>query len=121
MFQQHALSRTSRTLVPIVVALILISGNASGTDWADLEDQMARKIAATTGPGAVALNVSNRMSLPKSEVDAIRGSLVNRLAGMGVQVVKPDQAATTIGLELSQNLQEYVWVAEVVQGNTPSS
>ena len=121
MFQQHALSRTSRTFVSILVALILISGNASGADWADLEDQMARKIAATTGPGAVALNVSNTMSLPKSQVDAIRGSLVNRLAGMGVQVVKPDQAATTIGLELSQNLQEYVWVAEVVQGNTPSS
>lgn len=96
-------------------ALILVSQIGLASDWAKPESALAEKIAAATGPRVIALDVANRSSISAADVDEIRRELIRSLASAGVQVWQPGQAATRIRVTLSQNLQEYVWVAEIQQ------
>jgi hypothetical protein len=91
------------------------------SDWRQPEEQLARKIAAATGPGAVALDVASKSSLSRAEADEIRRGLTSELAALGVRLVNAEQSAATVQVTLSENLQEYIWVAEIHQGNNESS
>jgi len=107
-------SRVSSLLLLIVCWLVLPS---FGVDWAAPEQELARKIAAATGPGAVSVEVVNRSSsLGKKESEDISRGLRSQLEGLGLRSVKPEQAAATVTVSLSENLQSYVWVAEIHQG-----
>jgi hypothetical protein len=90
-------------------------------DWRAPAEQLAQKIAAATGPGAVALDLVNRSSVDRAEVEAIRRGLMTELAALGVRNVRADQAAATVQITLSENLRDYVWVAEIHQGNNEAS
>jgi len=89
---------------------------ARASDWNELEQQLARKIVAVTGPGAVALTVENRSSLGKRENEIIQNGLRTALEGIGVRFVNAEQAAATVAIYLSENSASYVWVAEIRQG-----
>ena len=91
------------------------------SDWRTPEEQLARKIAVATGPGAAALDVANKSSISRPDSDEIRRGLTSELATLGVRLVNADQAAATVHVTLSENLQEYVWVAEIRQGNNEAS
>ncbi len=91
------------------------------TDWHAPEEQLARQVAAATGPGTVALELVNRSSLDRPDVEAIRRRLVSELTALGVRFVNADQAAATVQITLSENLQNYVWVAEIHVGNSEPS
>ena len=91
------------------------------SDWRVPEEQLARQIAAATGPGAVSLDVVNRSSLPHADVEEIRRGLMADLGAHGVRIVSPEQAAATMQITLSENLQNYVWAAEIHQGTNESS
>jgi hypothetical protein len=94
---------------------------ARATDWNASERQLAGTIAAATGPGAVSLEVVNVSSLSKQDVETIRRGLISELVPFGVKLVKPEQAAATVKVTLSENAQNYVWVAEIRQGtNAPA-
>jgi hypothetical protein len=99
---------------------VLFSQLSFATDWHDPVTQLTAKITAATGPGVVALEVNNRSSLSAAETDEIRRELTASLATSGVRVWQPDQAAANIKLTLSENLQEYVWVAEIQSGANDS-
>ena len=101
----------------VLGALVLVAmvTPASASDWRTPESQLAAKIAATTGPGVVALDVTNRSSISSADMEQIRTELTSLLANSGVRVWQPDQAAATIRLTLAENLQEYVWVAQIQQ------
>jgi hypothetical protein len=101
----------------VACVLILLAQASFGTDWRQPEAQLAEKIAALTGPGVVALEISNRCSLASAEVDEIRRGLISALGGSGIRVWQPDQAAATIKVTLSENLQSFVWTAEISQGS----
>jgi hypothetical protein len=90
-------------------------------DWRAPEEQLARKVAAATGPGAVALDVVNRSSLSNADAEEIHRGLLTELAALGMRFVNADQAAATVRITLSENLQTYVWVAEIHQGNNEAS
>jgi hypothetical protein len=101
--------------------LIVHAAVVSATDWRTPERELARKIAAATGPGAVAMEVTNRSSLSQADVDDIRRGLWMELAALGVNSAAVDQAAATVQVSLSENLQEYVWIAEIHVGNNEPS
>jgi hypothetical protein len=101
--------------------LLLLSQVAQASDWRRTQTQLAEKIAAVTGPGVVALNVSNRSSISSADVEEIRRWLITSLAASGVRVWEPDQAAATVQVTLSESLQNYVWVAEIRQGSNELS
>jgi hypothetical protein len=117
--------RTSSSRFPRAVCfLVLMLMHAPmiwASDWHAPQAQLARKIAAATGPGAVALDLVNRSSLDHPDVEAIRRGLMTELAALGVRFVNADQAAATVQITLSENLQDYVWVAAIHQGNNEAS
>jgi hypothetical protein len=100
----------------LLTICFLTTSVSYANDWASPEQELARKIAAVTGPGAIALDVMNRSSLTKKDVEQISQGLRVQLEALGARTVKPEQAASTVQVSLSENLQSYVWVAEIHQG-----
>jgi hypothetical protein len=88
-----------------------------GMDWKAPQEHLAEKIVAVTGPGAVSLDITNRSSLSHADVERIRQGLMAQLTPLGVRFVNPDQANATVLVSLSENLQNYVWLAEIHQGS----
>ena len=84
--------------------------------WDTPAEHLASKIATATGPGAVAFDLSNRSSLGRTDVETIRRQVMEQLLSAGLRFVKPDQAAATVQVTLSENLQEYVWTTTIRQG-----
>ena len=99
-----------------VITVCAFSAIAQATDWRPLIAQLSARIAAATGPGVIALDITNRSSVSAPDVEAIRRELTSSLASSGVRVWQPEQAAGTVTVTLSESLQNYVWVAEVRQG-----
>jgi hypothetical protein len=99
--------------------LVLLATAVAGfaADWSAPEQQLARKIAAVTGPGAVALSVENRSSLGRRDSEIVQNGLRSELEALGLRFVKPEQAAATVTISLSESSQSYVWVAEIRQGS----
>ena len=110
---------SSRVLGALVLLAMVTPAFAS--DWRTPESQLATKIAATTGPGVVALDVMNRSLISSADVEQIRAELTSLLANSGVRVWQPDQAAATIRLTLAENLQQYVWVTQIQQAANQES
>jgi hypothetical protein len=90
--------------------------NSTTANWSEPEQELAHKIVAITGPGAVALTVNNRSSLDKKENDIIGNGLRFALEALGIRFMAADQATATVAITLSENQTSYVWVAEVHQG-----
>src|SRR5208337_4274003 len=105
----------------LILFLFCGIGNAVADDWNGTAQQLARKIVAVTGPGAVTVTVENRSSLAKKDVDAIGGLLLVELEALGARAAKPEQAAAVVAVWLSENPRWYVWVAEIHQGGGEAS
>jgi len=122
----NTVKRSSRPVFCLCVALcffLLLPGLVMcslAADWSVPEQQLARKIVAVTGPGAVALTVENRSSLSKRESEIVSAGLHSALETLGLRFVKPEQAAATVAISLSENLNAYVWVAEIRLGDKVS-
>jgi hypothetical protein len=108
-------SRSCRLAALLIISLVLVQ-HALATDWSSAQQELARKITASTGPGAISLEVVNRSSLSKQDTDEISRGLRSQLEALGARTVKPEQAAATVAVSLSENPQSYVWVAEIHQG-----
>jgi len=105
-----------RSFFLLLVFLLILFPTVLASDWSAAEQELARKIVAATGPGAVSLELTNRSSLSKKASAEISRGLRTQLEGLGARTVKPEQAAATVSISLSENLQSYVWVAEIHQG-----
>ena len=122
----NTVKRSSRPVFCLCVALCffpLLPGLvvcSLAADWSVPEQQLARKIVAVTGPGAVALTVENRSSLSKRESEIVSDGLHSALETLGLRFVKPEQAAATVAISLSENLNAYIWVAEIRLGDKVS-
>ncbi|HKH99523.1 MAG TPA: hypothetical protein VJ999_10480 [Candidatus Sulfotelmatobacter sp.] len=108
--------RLKQVFFIILLITLALGMAADAADWSGPEQQLARKIVAVTGPGAVALTVDNRSSLAKRDGEIIQGGMRSALEGLGLRFVKPEQAAATVTISLSENQASYVWVAEIRQG-----
>src|SRR6202140_5700497 len=109
------LAHILRVVAQLSFLLLGLAIAASAADWNGPEQQLARKIVAVTGPGAVALTVENRSSLGKRDNEIIQNGLRAALEGLGIRFVNAEQAAATVAIQLSENLASYVWVAEIRQ------
>jgi hypothetical protein len=105
----------------LLILLFLLAAEALADNWTSPAAQLAAKIAAVTGPGTVALDVKNHSSLRQTDVDEIRRGVLIQLATLGLRFVNAEQAAATVQVFLSEDLRDYVWIAEVHQGANESS
>jgi hypothetical protein len=98
---------------------LLLAPVAGAADWRAPEEQLAGKIVAVTGPGALALDVVNRSSLNPSDTETIRRGLLAELTSLGGRIVNADEAAATVEVSVTEDLENYVWVAQIRQGTNP--
>jgi hypothetical protein len=103
-------------LTSLFIATLLFSSFSSASVLGDAARQLAHKISSATGPGAIALDVTNRSSLDEKSVREVRAALEGELRTEGVRTAKPDQAMGSVQVTLSESLREYVWSAEIAIG-----
>ncbi len=103
-------------LTSFLLAIVLLPPYLLGSNLSDAAHQLAHKIGAATGPGAIALEVTNRSSLDDKSVREIRSALDEQLRVEGVRTVNAEQAVGTVRVTLSESLREYVWAAEIAIG-----
>jgi hypothetical protein len=101
----------------LLATVFLPSSFLCASGLGDSARQLAHKIAAAAGPGAVALEVTNRSSLDEKSVREVRGALEAQLYAEGVHTAKAEQEMGTVEVVLSESLREYVWTAEIAIGS----
>ena len=104
-------------LTSFLLATIFLPSSLCASSLGDTARQLAHKIAAAAGPGAFALEVTNRSSLDEKSVREVRSALEAGLHVEGVHTAKAEQAMGTVEVVLSESLREYVWTAEIVIGS----
>lgn len=107
----------SRLLLPLI--LISVTAVAVRADvWTSPVSRLAERIVAKAGSGrAVGLNVRNLSSLSAAEVNAIRTQLNSELRRQGLRTSEAEQSVANLRITLSENVEGYVWIAEVRQGD----
>jgi hypothetical protein len=103
-------------LTSFLLATTFLPSSLCASSLGDAARQLAHKIAAASGPGAIALAVTNRSSLDDKSAREVRSALEAQLDTEGVHTTKAEQASGTVDVVLSQSLREYVWTAEIVMG-----
>src|SRR5271154_3024274 len=104
-------------LSSLLLAVLLFPSALRASSFGDTARQLAQKIASASGPGAFALDVSNRSSLDEKSVREIRAALESQLQIEGVHSSKTEEAIGTIAIVFSESLREYVWTAEISIGS----
>jgi len=104
-------------LTSFLLAIIFLPSSLCASGLGDSARQLAHKIAAAAGPGAVALEVTNRSSLDEKSVREVRSALEAQLQSQGVHTTKVEQAMGTVEVVLSESLREYVWTADIAIGS----
>ena len=112
-------------LVLVIVASVRAANASSAPQNASVESSksqwdvpaadLARQLAALTGPGTITLVINNRSSIAADDVPLIRRALQRELHSAGV-VVREKNADSDVHVTLSQNLQGWLWVAEIEEG-----
>src|SRR5690349_20022987 len=107
-------SSSLRSACPtLIVLLFWCHSMAWAGDWDTTEQQLATKVVAVIGTGPAAVEVNNRSSLGQTDVEAIRRGLLERLSATGMKFANSETASVNVQISLSENVQEYVWVAEI--------
>ena len=67
------------------------------------------------------MEVGNRSSVSKADVAAVRTALEGELAKSGVHFADRGRAEAVVVVTLSENVREYVWLAEIAVGKNERS
>lgn len=82
--------------------------------WSNEVRAFAGKIGAAVEPaGTIALAVKNISDLDAAAAGAIERELRSKLAGAGFQVTGANSSETEVSVTLSQNVDGYLWIAEI--------
>ncbi|HKD84395.1 MAG TPA: hypothetical protein VKB58_06575 [Terriglobales bacterium] len=101
----------------LLLCLLALLGMAHAqTAWDSPSADLAKQIAALTGPGTITLTITNRSTIATDEVPAIRKSLEREIRAAGITVRAKD-ADSDVRVTLSENLQGWLWVAEIQEGS----
>ncbi len=104
-------------LTSFFIAIAFLTSDLSASNSADAARQLAHKIAAATGPGAYALDLTNHSSLDEKSVREVQSALEAELHTQGVHTAKAEQALGAVTVVLSESLRDYVWTAEIAIGS----
>jgi hypothetical protein len=117
----HMRARTSSGLragglTLFLLATLLLPRFLCASNLVDTVRQLAHKIAADSGPGSFALELTNRSSLDDKSVREVRSALEAELHVAGIETARAEQSMGMITVVLSESLREYVWTAEIAIG-----
>src|SRR5438552_5246812 len=90
---------------------------ARAQDWTAPARELADKLRAQVPPPArLVWRVQNRSDLADDVVAAIRRAITSELGAAGYRPSAPRTAAAQVRINVSENFESYVWVAEVQRG-----
>ena len=115
--EARAIDTKSVILFALVSLLLCVAPSAFGSNWTEPATELGKDIEGATRPGAISLAVANSSSLSNADVAAIQQALETQLRSSGVRIVPAANATSQVQVTLSENLQGYLWVAEIKQGN----
>lgn len=102
----------------VLISIILcLAPNAFSASWTQPATDLSKSISSATGPGTIRLTVTNSSSLTKTDTVEIQRTLEQQLRSSGVRIGAATNASSDVHVTLSENLQGYLWVAEIRQGN----
>src|SRR5579859_282939 len=117
--------RSYRALAPALactLALLLLPqlrAQSTPTNWTEAARELARQVSEKAGsPSSISLTIKNSSSLSAGDVAEIRHTVETQLSSSGMRIVKPDQSVADVQLTLSQNVQGWLWVAEIHHGTS---
>jgi hypothetical protein len=118
----HMRARTSSGrwlgwLTSLMLATVFLPYSLSASSLSDTARQFAHKIASASGPGAFALEFTNRSSLDEKSVREVRSALEAQWHVEGVHIAKAEQATGIVEIVLSESLRDYVWTAVIAIGS----
>lgn len=95
------------------------TGRAASKKWTDSVSELTTKILSHGSPqDTVGLAVRNISSLSEEDVSQIRRELRSELRSRGFRLAAPKQASIKVEVTLSENVENYVWVAEMQNGTS---
>jgi len=114
-------SRLRRFPVALMLLVMLFSIASAAADWSQPAQQLARRVSAKSGPVAVAISFKNISSLSAGDMSDARRALEQALRSAGLRFAPADQAVALLRITLSENIDGYVWIAELhrSQGDNP--
>ena len=84
--------------------------------WDQPAAALASQIADLLGPGPVAFSIRNTSPIPTGDTGYIRKTIEASLKTHGITVGGPD-SANSVRVTLSQDVHQFLWIAEIVEGN----
>jgi hypothetical protein len=102
-------------LLFLTIALLCSSLAQASNTWDAPASDLARQIAALTGPGTITLTITNRSALSNDDASVIQRAIERELHSAGI-TIRTKEADSNVRITLSQNLQGWLWVAEVQEG-----
>jgi hypothetical protein len=113
------LSRRVSCLASAVVVFLSVTAVRAAGTWDGAASELARKIVMHTAPrAAINLEVRNQSSLTENEVAEISRSVRTQLRGQGTRIARTGRPQVQVVITLSENLQTYLWVAEIRRRGT---
>jgi hypothetical protein len=107
----------------VAMGLILAAAKGRGQQaigptgaWDQPVASLADQISGILGPGQARLTVRNLSTISADDVGAIRRLLEQDLKTHGI-LTGNQESANAIRVTLSENVQERLWVGEIVEGN----
>jgi hypothetical protein len=100
----------------LLCLLALLSMARAQTAWDSPSADLAKQIAAITGPGTITLTITNRSTIATDDIPAIRKSVERELRSAGI-ITRAKDADSDVRVTLSQNLQGWLWIAEIQEGS----
>ena len=116
-------TRRTRLLAGILAALGLCWPAASphAQDWTgaahDLASQLRRQVPP---PARLTWIVQNRSTLSEDNIASIRRAISSQLRSAGYHASRPQSSVVQVRIGVSENFEDYLWVAQVVRGETTS-
>jgi hypothetical protein len=106
-----------RLVIVLAVVFALVRTAVAATKWDAATAKLASQIAGISGAGNVSLTFRNLSSLPPSELAAIRVPLETHLRSAGLQLRDAANSASQIQVTVSENVREWLVVAEIRRGD----
>ncbi len=113
---RQQMQKITRVVWLLAAALAMVQAAVAASEWDAATTRLAAQIVSLIGPGNASLTFRNLSPLSPSEVAAIRVPLETQLRASGVQLRDPGSSTSEIQVTISENVHEWLIVAEVRQG-----
>ena len=94
---------------------LVLSSSLLAQDFTSAAVQLATKIAQSTPPSSVSINIKDMSSIGSANVSLLRNDLVRELQTRGWKIQDTGQTEASIAVTLAETYRDYVWTAAITK------